>query len=641
MNFRNPHFCSLHFAIFLMVFMTSALYAQDATPSTGTLSDQSGTSDFSVGKVRDALASQQTLIAAHPQDPANYVGLAYALIDAGMGDLAREQVLKATMVAPQSSFAYNAQGWVLHHNSIGVDYGKPYDYKASVAAYRKAIELAPNDLDARQSLANTLEFNEEGIRYAPDSHLADAIEIYRYVKAHQRIVEPEVEDNLLIDLFYSGQFKEVVDETAALSPTPVRDGVAIAAIAASQGTTMAIARANQISGDPQRRSAALDFAAEGLWNMRLYPQAADLLAAGLQEQGDSSSTLGKIQTFRSLKPFQCDNLPATDPRIPVQRLVSSAITGNLTEAIASATISRHAFADEDEWQSFLKKSREAVGMLRALSIKTGLPLVVMQDIVLGTMKIIAEPDDGSGYRIVVQTLGSTPKRFFVVKEAGVFKLVAGDSDSTAIGNEALYLLHHGEEAEARSLLDWRRESVEKGHGDDPLSGVLFAQFWNSGQSKEADAIETAAASLLTESSSSVALLPRLIAIRDKASTDQARTNLELLLAHIYLHAEDGPNAKLLTQKLLDQYPDSTTAVRLAGLADRLVKDWPAWNSMLASRLAQKPNDRNLLAQQAEEAESEGDFIRARKSLRLLLDSGRALADDYNTYAWLSLFSGNS
>jgi len=640
-NLRYPHFRSLHFAIFLVAFMAPALCAQDSTPSTATLSDQSGTSDLSAGKVREALASQQALIAAHPQDPANYVNLAYTLMDAGMGDLALEEALKATLIAPQSSFAYSAQGWVLHHNSIGVDYGKGYDYKASITAYRKAIELDPNDLDVRQSLANNFEFNEDGIHYAPDSHLADAIEIYRYVKAHQRIVEPTVEDNLLIDLFYSGQFKEVVDETAALSPTPVRDGVAIAAIAASQGTAMAIARAYQISGDPQRRSAALDFAAEGLWNMRLYPQAADLLTAGLQEQGDSSSTLSKIQIFRSLKPFHGDYLPATDPRSPVQQLASSVITGNLTEAIASATVSRHAFADENEWQSFLKKSREAAGTVRALSIKTGLPLVVMQDIVLGTMKIIAEPGGGSGYRIVVQTLGSAPKRSFVVKEAGVFKVVAGDSDSTAIGNEALYLLHHGEEAEARSLLDWRRDQVEKRGGDDPLSGVLFTQFWTSGQSKGADAIETAAASLLTESKSSLALLPRLVAMRDKATPGQARTNLELLLAHIYLHAEDGPNAKLLTQKLLKQYPDSATAVRLAGQADRLVKDWSAWTSMLDSRLAKRPNDRNLLEQKAEEAEAEGDFIRARKSLRLLLDSGHALADDYNTYAWLSLFKGTA
>jgi tetratricopeptide (TPR) repeat protein len=373
--------------------------------------------------------------------------------------------------------------------------------------------------------------------------------------------------------------------------------------------------------------------------MRLYPQAADMLTAGLQEQGDSSSTLGQIQIFRTLKPFHGDDLPATDPRSPVQLILSKAIAGDLTDAIASATVSRHAFADEKEWQSFLKKSRGAADTLHALSVKTGLPAVVMQDMVLGTMKVIAESVDGPGYRIVVQTMGSAPRRSFVVKEDGVFKLVAGaDTGTAAVGNEALYLLHHGEEAEASSLLDWRRDQVEKG-GDDPLGGALFAQFWTSGQSKGADAIETAAASLLTESAGSITLLPRLVTLRNQEAPGQTRTNLTLLLASIYLHAEDGPNAKRLTQELLQQYPDSATAIRLAGRADSLLKDWPAWTSMLDSRLAMRPNDRNLLEQQAEEAEAEGDFVRARKSLRTLLDSGRALATDYNSYAWLSLFQG--
>lgn len=627
-----------HCVIFLATFAAPVLWAQTSVSSVS--SDTSLSSDLSPGKVRETLARQQALIAAHPQDPANYVNLAYALTDAGMGDLAREVVSRATVVAPQSSFAYSAQGWVLHHNAIGVDYGKGYAYEASIAAFRKAIELAPGDLDVRQSLANTLEFNEDGIRYAPDSQLSEAIEVYRYVKAHQGVVEPTVEDDLLIDLFYAGEFKEVVDETAARTPTPIRDGIAIAAIEASQGTAMAIARANQISGDAHRRSAALDLAAEGLWNMRLYPQAADVLTAGLQEEGDSSSTLGKIQIFRTLKPFHEDYLPASDPRSPVQQIASSVMSGKFTEAVASANVSRHAFADEEEWQSFLKRSREAAGTLRTSSIKSGLPLVVMQDIVLGTMKIIAEPSGGPGYRIVVQTLGSRPRRSFVVKEDGGFKLVAGaDSGSAAIGNEALYLLRHGDEAEARSLLDWRRDQVEKGGGDNPLGGVLFAQFWTSGQSQGAEGIETAAASLLTESAGSAGLLPRLVAMREKASSALARANLNLLLASIYLRAGDGPNAKLLTQKLLEQYPDSPTAIRLAGRVDDLVKDWPAWRAMLDSRLAKRPNDRTLLEQQAEEAEAEGDFVRARRSLRVVVDSGLALAADYNMYAWLSLFHG--
>ena len=41
------------------------------------------------------------------------------------------------------------------------------------------------------------------------------------------------------------------------------------------------------------------------------------------------------------------------------------------------------------------------------------------------------------------------------------------------GNQVLYLLTAHREKEARSLLDWTRERVHKGGGDDPLAGSIF------------------------------------------------------------------------------------------------------------------------------------------------------------------------
>src|SRR5258708_15105884 len=161
----------------LVFFIAPSVVAQNRTGSTADTPSQAEISDLAVGKVRQALAAQRALIASHPKDPSNYVKLAYTLTDAGINDQARLQVREATTVAPQSAFAYNAQAWVLHHNVIGVDYGRGFDYDASLASYRKAIELDPNDLDLRQSLAELLGYNRNGIRYAPDARLAEAIEI--------------------------------------------------------------------------------------------------------------------------------------------------------------------------------------------------------------------------------------------------------------------------------------------------------------------------------------------------------------------------------------------------------------------------------------------------------------------------------
>ena len=587
--------------------------------------------------LRATLARQRDLVAAHPQDPAKYIDLAYSLSDAGAGEEAQIEAHKATLVAPQSSFAYNAEGWVLHHNSIGVDYGAGYAYAASLAAYRKAIDLDPTDLNVRQSLASSLEFDPDGVRYAPDAHLADAIAIFRYVKAHQQVVEPQVEDTFLIDMFYAGQFSQVVQEVSVQASSPVRDGIALAALAAAQGPQVAIAGANQITGDGQRRIAALNFAAEGLYNMRLYPQAAALLSAGLAD--GSETPLGKIHLLADLKPFQQKDFPADDPRLPVQRLVCAAFDGTLTDAVAATLLTRHTSPSDQQWQQSLLRLRHDIGIPQSIVVRTGLPRAVLQDMVLNNMQLTAEQPRGAGYPIDLQLLASAPLHLFVTHEDGTFKIVAASGDRDAIGNEALYLLQRGNEPEARALLDWEREQLQKAGDDDPLGGVLFARMWTTGSQGGVDAIRFAALSLMSGNNSRIASLPSLIAARDHAHQGHARTSLDLLIASIYLQAQDGTHALPVTQDLLRRYPQSPTAIGLLGQAYRLNQNWAAWNAMLDARLATHPDDRDLLVEKAQAQAAQSHYLQAQATYRTLLDSGHALGQDYNMYAWLSLFTG--
>jgi tetratricopeptide (TPR) repeat protein len=622
----------------LVLFIAPSVVAQNPTLATTAPPSETETSDLAVGRVRQALATQRALIGNHTEDPSNYVNLAYTLTDAGIADQARQEALKATIVAPQSAFAYNAQAWVLHHNVIGVDYGKGFDYDASLASYRKAIEIDPNNMDPQQSMANLLEFNRNGIRYAPDAELAQAIEILRYVKARQRVIASEVEDNLIIDLFYARRFSEALSELETLEPSPVRDGVAIAATAAAQGPAAAIARANQIGGDEQKKKDALNFAAEGLWNMRLYPQAADILTSSLPDTSNSKALLAKIQMFRNLSPYKGVNLAATDPRSPVQQLIVGGMTSTLTEAVIAQCLSRHPFISEPDWKRNLQQANLIADKFRNASRQTGLPQIVIQDIVLGTMKMTIVPSMEPGSHVVVDFAGLVPqKNFFVLSEDGSYKVVANDRSLDEVGNEALYLLHHHQEAEATALLDWKRDLVQKGPDDDPLGGLLFARLWTTGHSRGPHAIELAVASLSTDKLTLLALLPKVIADRESATTPSERDNLDLLLASIYLCTEDSTHARLISQQLLDRYPDSAIALALAGRARGLTKDWAAWRSLVDARMRRHPDNRMLLLQSALEAEAEGDFARARRAFRLILDGGHALADDYNMYAWLSLF----
>ncbi len=592
------------------------------------------TSNLSVASIRQLLAEGRAKIAANSRDPQGHIDLAYTLVDAGATEQAVLEMRRAVELAPKAALVYNAQGWVLTHNAIGVQYGKGYDYEAAAAAYRTAIALDATDLYARNGFAELLEYNRDGVKYAADAKLEEAIEMRRYVVAHRGAEASSDEvDNLLITLFYSGRYAEVVSGMQGLAPSSNRYGVQLGALAALKGSAAAVEAANRISDEAKRRY-ALQLAADGLWNMRLYPQAADMLTASLPDPSGSNRLTGQIQIFKNLKSYRGVDLPPTDPRYPMQLLMVSMITGTFSESVLDRCVSHDSFASDLAWRNSLAQANFLEGKLHTLARQTELPRVVINDIILNQLKYVAQPSRGRGARVMVQIPGMTAVRFFVLNEDGVNKIAAGD-DLGSAGFEALYLLNHKREEDARDLLDWKRERIENNQNDDPLGGALFARLWQPGRPHDAAAIKLAAASLIDDKATVVALLPDVLAL-SSSSTSSSRDNLDLLLAIMYLRAEDAVNAKTATQHLLDDHPDSLTAGLLAGQSHELSKDWSGWHTLLDKQLGQHSGNRLLLLQSVREAELQGDFARARTILHTLLDSGHALSGDQNNYAWLAL-----
>lgn len=479
-----------------------AMCVWSAMCSLGLAQGATDTSDLSPTSVKKALAREHGSIAAHPSDPANYINLAYTLTDAGMGDQARAAAENATRIAPDSAFAFSAQAWVLHHNSIGVDYGSGFDYDGAARAFRKSIELDPSDLDVRESLANLLEFNREGVRYAPDAQLALAIDAYRYVKQHQQMLTADVVKNLAIDLFYAGRYEEAIAELPPISATPEGLGTLLASVAASQGPSASIALSNRIGGDEQRRKDALNSAAEGLWNKRLYAQAADLLTASLPDTANGTAVAAKIQLFRNLKPFTPGSPPASDPGSPVKRMLEAAFTNTLDGDTFKQLVSRHSYATDAAWERASRQSNALSGSLLALMKRTGLPRIVVADIVLSRMSIMTPSEPGTGTPVRVQVIGLSPMQFFVVSEQGVWKIAASGRSGEEVGAQALYLLTRGNPKAATSLLDWYYSLLDPSKDiGDPLGDNLFSRLWDPSE-RAAPRETTFAAAALTDIRSS-------------------------------------------------------------------------------------------------------------------------------------------
>jgi tetratricopeptide (TPR) repeat protein len=558
-----------------------------------------------------------------------------------MGDRARAEALQATKMDPKSVVALNALGWTCQFNAIGIRFGQGFDWDCATAAYEKALELDPDDNNTLINLANLDEYDHDGERYSAHAALPDAVRLFRSLLDKDKDVGEQYHDNLLYDLLYSNQYNDLLQELGKLSSSVNRDALGISATVAMEGgqkgIAAGIARADHLNAGADGRSAALAASGNQLVYLRMYPEAAEMLSASVAGQSDSASTTQRVSLFRQLTRWNGDFLPATDPRSVVQRMTLAVITGQFTDKLAGELLTRGAYGSALEWQRNLEKSDHSRGMLHTMAEHTSLPAGVLLDVIAGNLKLSVEGDDSSGYKVTMHSLGAKAESFFVVKEGGHFKIVTEGATPSEAGNEALYLLSIGHDSEARSLLDWMRDRMHKGGGDDPLSGPLMPRFWSVGDAPDHKALLRAAASLVADNAGIRELLPALQADLKNATNEQERLNLELLLGTGYKTVQDGAALRAVSSEVIAKYPDSYVAIEFVADADAMLKDWSNSNSILAAQLARHPDDENLLRLKARTAEAQGDFVQARATRQKLFDNGKAAANDYNGYAWTALF----
>ena len=127
---------------------------------------------MAAGKIRKALAADRALIEQHPDQALQHVQIAYALLKAGMGDRARTEALRATQLEPKSAIAFKALGWICQFDAIGIQYSQGFDWDCATTAYKKALELDPDDSNNLINLGVLDEYDHNGDRYSPYAPIA-------------------------------------------------------------------------------------------------------------------------------------------------------------------------------------------------------------------------------------------------------------------------------------------------------------------------------------------------------------------------------------------------------------------------------------------------------------------------------------
>lgn len=605
--------------------------------------DQVGSKRIAAGKFREGLAADYALIEKHPKDALHHAQMAYALLESGLGARARDEARKATELDPKSKVAFKALGWVCQFNAIGVRFAYGFDWDCAVKAIKRATELDPDDDNSTINYAILNEYDRDGERYAAKAPLDEAIRVYTELKKKDKQTGDQYEDNMLFDLLYSGKEKELLEELEKQPSSESRHGLAIAATVAlagdGKGVAAGIEKANHIDAGAQERASALSTAGSMLIHMRKYAEAAEILAAAVEGRDNASQVSQQINVFKKLTPWDGKMVEANDATGAVKRMTMDVLLDTWTEPAMRDLLAMPAYANEQDWKRNLHKLELSRGMLHQSGTNADLPAAVLLDVVLGHQKVSAQGTDETGYRVTTQQLGMQPSHYFVSKLDGRYRIVTDGKTWSETGNYVLYLLKEHRETEARSLLDWLRDQMHRGGGDDPLSGPLLPRFWTVGDKGDATAMRQAAASLLLANDGIRPLLPELRAAWEKATSEEQKLNLGLVLSNAYAYTQEGEALKTVSAPILEKYPDSYEALDDAAMAYVLLKDWTRMNAVIDKAIEKHPEDEALLRLRARYAEEAKNWNLSREATQKVIDLGKATAFDYNNLAWISLFDG--
>ena len=624
--------------------MRTAILELDKRDYVGIFFDQAGAKAMNAGHIKEALEIDRKLIDSEPKDALGHLHLARVLLDAGIGSEAQVEAKRATELNPKLSAGYYQYGLTLEHNALGERFGKGFDLPGAIAALRRAIELDEEDNDPRFDLAVLLEFDAQGDRYASDSDMTGAIKEYKALielnKAKGDEAFTQYRENLLYALLYTRQFGELDKMLASLPSTNSHLALAISSAAAQHGAAAGVAQADKGNASAADRNANLRLAGNHLANLKMYPLAADVMAAGIQGGTDAATVSRQVDLYRGINVAALTPLPKTNPATPVQGMLIGLMAGTLTRAQAGEFLSHRAYASQASFDQNVSKNLASAGFMRRVAERGKMEPSVLVDLIAGNTIYTSKGDDATGYAVAAQMPGSAPTGYFVVKEDGAYRIVGDEHDRAEVGHEVLWELEHNQAAAAKTLLDWERNLLHKEGGDDAYSGPLLPRFWTVGSTKPgADSPEVmrlAAISLLTGKMDAKPYLVEIAGAREKA-TGALQTDFDLLLAEAAMGAEQPAAGMDAAKRLLEAEPDSLTALHLAGRSYELTSDAPGWQAMLTPRLAKKPGDHDLLSEQVSVYQVAHDWPGAQAAAKKVLDSGKATSTDYNQYAWLGLF----
>jgi tetratricopeptide (TPR) repeat protein/transglutaminase-like putative cysteine protease len=388
------------------------------------------------GKVKEALAEIQRLIARHPKEALHYDQLADIYRETGMGPAARRAAHKAIEIEPTSADAYAILGWTLRHDTLGREYGFDADRKGAIEAYRKALAIHPDHLGALGDLATLLTVDEHGDATTDRRDQLEAVKLWRHAKEIAK--DDRYDESIVGQLLLAGNLAEAEKAARALPVSERRSMYLLSAIAAQRGPAVALSQADEVSPGLARKQ-VLAATASKLLLLRRYDDARAVLTAARDGHPDQKQDA----VFAKVAIVDPAKLPAGDPRTPA--------------LLAFAAMAGLAAPGKPPWDAEtandLEKGQETLRQSSASKPWSSIPHAVANDIIITMQQTTVEGSASEGWRVLLDA-GVSKEAFYVISASGRAMLIGTEETPAGVGDLMLKLLAKGDTAAAARW--WRR-----------------------------------------------------------------------------------------------------------------------------------------------------------------------------------------
>lgn len=596
--------------------------------------DHRGEALLSKGQVREALGEFRAEAIKQPKSGLPRMRIAMALLQAGLGEAARNEAVEATKLDPKSSLVWQKLGYIRQFDLVGRFRRPGFDWEGAVAAYAKAKELDAENWNARADYAIVLEHNSLGDRYRSGARLDDAIAEYRAI-GREKLNEFSMASNLAFALFHAKRYEELKKELGEMPQNVNRHALRIVLAGLDGGATAALKEAGNINNEADRRQALMT-AATLTALRREYAVAADLAAASSRGSSNAPAVMNLANMFRAAKRIDWEADLTKEPSAPVRRLMGLQFGEEEPSVdrfwpLMASIVQRNRENSEKQSSANFFATRKT---LKAQAAAANLTVSNMGDVIMTVVQQFVEGDDAKGWRVRWKTGGgngaASMDTYFVVKEKNEYRILGTNEGLADLGREALRRAKQGDLEGARLLLDWARETQSRSGGDDPLASVAFVNLWEKGQQGDLNAVLAAAATIALADEESADVLKKLRADAREAATQK---HLDHALFQSAIARRKREEIATYGKALLAVYPQSAMALQVSISALGNLKRYAEAEALLAERLRKNANDEEALRAGINLALIKASHAEMLANGKKLIEIGEADVNDYNNLAW--------